>query len=69
MDRKPHLRDNASALTRLLESVKKNVIRISSMMSADLAEVFQDLTSKTALAVLEKYSVPENIVKSGMDDR
>ena len=30
--------------------------------------MFPDLTSKTALAVLEKYSVPENMVKSGMND-
>ena len=39
MDRKHHVSDNASALTRLLESVKKNVTRISNMMSADMARV------------------------------
>ncbi len=75
MERKPHVRDNTSVVTRLMESVKKNVTRISNMMSADLAEVFPefidvfpDLTSKTALAMLEKYSVPGNIVKSGIED-
>ncbi len=33
MDRKPHVRDNASALTRLLESVKKNVTEITLQVS------------------------------------
>jgi hypothetical protein len=73
MERRPHVRDSVSSLTRLLESVKTNVTRISNMMSADLAEVFpefldvfSDITSKTSLAMLEKYTVPENIVKSGM---
>ena len=75
MERKPHVRDSVSSLTRLLESVKNNVTRISNVMSADLAEVFPefldffpDITSSTALALLEKYSIPENLVKSGMED-
>lgn len=75
MERKPHVRDNVSSLTRLLESVKKDITRISNVMSADLAEVFPeflnffpDITSKTALALLEKYSTPENLVKSGLED-
>ena len=75
MERKPHVRDSVSSLTRLLESVKKNVTRISNMMSADLAEVFPeflgffpDITSSTALGLLEKYSTPENLVKSGLED-
>ena len=74
MERKPHVRDDISIVTRLLESVKKNVTRISNMMSADLAEVFleflgmfPEITSKTALALLEKYPTPENVVKSGLE--
>ena len=75
MERKPHIRDSVSSLTRLLESVKKNVTRISNTVSADLAEVFPefldffpDITSSTALGLLEKYSTPENLVKSGLKD-
>ena len=75
MEKKPHVRDSVSSLTRLLESVKNNVTRIINVMSADLAEVFPefldffpDITSSTALALLEKYSIPENLVKSGMED-
>ncbi len=55
--------------------MKKNITRTSNMMSADLAEVFPefldffpDITSKTALAMLERYPVPEIMVKSGMED-
>ena len=75
MKKKPHVRDSISSLTRLLESVKNNVTRIINVMSADLAEVFPefleffpDITSSTALGLLEKYSIPENLVKSGLED-
>ena len=42
MKKKPHVRDIVSSLTRLLETVKKNVTRISNFISADLAEVFPE---------------------------
>lgn len=71
----PHARDDVSSITRLLQSVKKNVTRIINTMSADLACVFPeflvlfpDVASKTSLTVLGKYSIPEKIVKSGIED-
>ncbi len=74
-DRRPHSRDDTSELTRLLQSVKKNVARIMNLISSDLAcifpeytEFFPDLGSKTSLAILEKYTTPENIRKAGKEN-
>ena len=74
-DRKPHSRDDLSELTRLLHNVKKNVTRITNMLLSDLAcifpefmDFFPDITSRTSLAVLERYTTPENMRKSGKDD-
>ena len=75
MERRPHVRDSVSSLTRLLESVKKNITRVGNLISADLAcvfpeflNMFPDIMSKTSLAMLEKYSIPGNILKSGLGD-
>lgn len=73
-ERKPHIRADESELTRLLESVKKNVTRITNIISSDLAcvfpefqDFFPDILSKTSIAILEKYTIPENIVRSGIE--
>lgn len=71
----PHVRDDVSSITRLLQSVKKNITRVGNLISADLAcvfpeflNMFPDITSKTSLATLEKYLIPGNIPKSGLED-
>ena len=75
MERKPHIRPGTSQLTRLLESVKKNSSRIINMLSADLGAVFPefldffpDISKSTPLALLERYSTPENIARAGVSE-
>ena len=60
-----HERSTLSGITRLLESVKRNVTRINNQIKADLAAVFpeypfyEEIDSKTSLAILEACPVPE----------
>ncbi len=74
-DKKPHLRDGVSELTRLLQIVKRNVTRITNMILSDLAcvfpeytEFFPDISSKTSLAILERYTTPEKVLKAGEEN-
>jgi hypothetical protein len=62
-NKKPHSRNDLSDLTRLLQSVKRNMTRITNIMLSDLACIFPeftsffpDITSRTSLAVLEIYN-------------
>ncbi len=71
----PHVWDDVSSITRPLQSVKKNITRVINRISADLAcvfpeflNMFPDITSKKSLAMMEKYSIPGNILKSGLEN-
>ncbi len=74
-DKKPHVRNDLSELTRLLYIVKRNTTRITNTLLSDLACVFPefitffpDITTKTALIMLGKYTLPEDIIKAGIDE-
>ena len=69
-DAHSHERDELSELTRMHETVDRNIIRIVNNIWSDLAVVFpefpqliDDLKSKTALTLLERYAVPANMAK------
>ena len=68
-ERFSHERDSLSELTREREIILRNVTRITNHIHADLNVVFPEFTdvmaldSKTGMAILEKYTVPENITK------
>jgi transposase len=69
LDRKDHERSPLSAITREMEIIQRNATRITNHIQADITAVFPEFTSvmaidsKTGLAILEKYTVPENIAK------
>ena len=70
-DAHSHERDELSELTRMHEAVDRNMTRIVNNIWSDLAAVFpefatlfDDLKSKTALMLLERYTVPANMVKA-----
>ena len=74
-DAHSHERDELSELTRLREAVDRNIIRIVNNMWSDLAVVFpefqrlmDDLKSRTALALLERYAVPANMLKASVKE-
>ena len=74
-DAHSHERDELSELTRMHETVDRNIIRIVNNIWSDLAVVFpefpqliDDLKSKTALTLLERYAVPANIVKASVKE-
>ena len=73
-DKPVHRRGTASGLTRLHDSVTKNITRITNIINSDLACVFPEFTvlfpdvgSKTSIAILERFTVPSGIVSAGMD--
>lgn len=74
LNKRPHVRDPISELTRLLEVIKKNTTRITNVIASDLAVIFPeftvlfpDITSKTSLALLEKFPTPKEVVDSGLE--
>ena len=73
-DKPIHRREPLSGLTRLHQSVTKNITRITNIINSDLAcispeftSIFPDAGSKTAMAVLEKFTTPSNTVKAGLN--
>ena len=73
-DKSAHRRDPVSSLTRLHESVTGNITRIRNIINSDLACVFSEFTdmlpdvgSKISLAILEQFTIPSVIVRSGID--
>ncbi|EQD58197.1 transposase, partial [mine drainage metagenome] len=69
-----HKREPVSGLTRLYESITRNVTRITNIINSDLAcifpeftEVFPDVGSKTSIAILDRFTTPSGIVKEGID--
>ncbi len=69
-----HRRDPVSGLTRLRSSVSKNITRITNLINSDLAcifpeylEMFQDISSLTSVALLENFTTPDKVVKSGIE--
>ncbi len=71
LERRDHERSPLSEVTREREIILRNVTRISNHIQADLNVVFPEfpsimsIDSKTGMAILEKYTTPENI--SGLD--
>jgi len=73
-DKPIHQRDSVSGLTRLHESVAGNITRITNIMNSDFAcifpeytDIFQDIGSKTSLAILSRFTTLSAIVKAGID--
>ncbi len=73
-DKPVHQRDSVSGLTRMHESVSRNITRITNIMNSDLAcifpeytDIFPDICSKTSLAILDQFTTPSGIVKAGID--
>ena len=73
-DKPIHRREPVSGLTRLHQSVTRNITRITNIINSDLAcifpefnNIFPDVGSKTSIAVLEKFTTPSNIVKAGLN--
>lgn len=73
-DKKTHRREPVSELTRLRESVSRNVTRITNLIGSDLAcvfpeyaEIFPDIDSTTSLAILEQFTTPSGIVDAGIE--
>lgn len=75
VDRPIHERDPASGLTRLYQSVKKNITRITNIIESDIAcifpeftDMFSDIVSATSMALLEQLTIPPLIVNSGIEN-
>lgn len=73
-DKPIHRRTDVSGLTRLHESVTRNITRITNIMQSDLVcvfpeftDIFPDICSKTSMAILEKFTTPSGMVKAGLD--
>ncbi|EQB67165.1 MAG: transposase [Thermoplasmatales archaeon E-plasma] len=74
-DKNVHRKDAVSGLTRLRQSVTKNITRITNIIGSDLAcvfpeftDVFSDIGSKTSLAILDQFTTPSLIVNAGIDN-
>lgn len=69
-----HERDPLSGMTRLMESISKNIRRTTNQIKADIAAVFpeyplyESLCSRTSMEILDRYATPEAIRNSSMDD-
>jgi len=73
-DKPIHKREHVSELTRLHESVTRNITRVTNILKSDLVcifpeymDMFSDVGSKTPLAILDEFSTPSGILKAGMD--
>ena len=72
-ERANHIRSELSELTRMREVITVNVTRIVNYINADLTVVFPEFTdlltidSKTGMAILEKYTTPDNIITLSKD--
>ncbi len=73
-DRNTNVRDPLSELTRLHDSVTKNITRITNIIGSDLAcifpefkEVFPDIGTAISLAILDQFTTPGAAVKVGME--
>ena len=69
LNRKDHERSPLSAITREMEIIRRDITRITNHIQADITAIFPEFTSvvaidsKTGIAILEKYTVPENIAR------
>ena len=71
-DRHVHIKNTVSGLTRLHQSVTRNITRITNIIGSDLAcvfpefmDMFSDIGSKTSMAILDQFTTPSLIVKAG----
>jgi transposase len=66
-ERRNHIRNELSELTRMREIITVNITRIVNYINADLEIIFPEFTellaidSKTGMAILEKFTTPYNI--------
>ena len=69
LNRKDHERSPLSAITREMEIIRRDITRITNHIQADITAIFPEFTSevaidsKTGIAILEKYTVPENVAR------
>jgi hypothetical protein len=69
LNRKYHERSPLSAITREMEIIRRDITRITNHIQADITAIFPEYTSavaidsKTGIAILEKYTVPEKLLK------
>ena len=69
LNRKDHERSPLSAITREMEIIRRDITGITNHIQADITAIFPEFTSavaidsKTGIAILEKYTVPENIAR------
>ncbi len=72
-ERRNHIRNELSELTRMREIITISITRIVNYISADLEVVFPEFTdfmaidSKTGMAILENFTTPYNISSLSMD--
>lgn len=69
-----HRREPVSEITRLRESVSKNITGITNIIGSDLAcifpeftDMFPDMGSAISLAILNRFTTPGMIVKAGVE--
>ena len=69
LNKKDHERSPLSAITREMEIIGRDITRITNHIQADITPIFPEFTSavaidsKTGIAILEKYTVPENVAR------
>lgn len=69
LNKKDHERDPLSVITREMEIIRRNITRITNHIQADITAIFPEFTSevaidsKTGIAILEKYTVPEKVAR------
>lgn len=69
LNRKDHERSPISAITREMEIIRRDITGITNHIQADITAILPEFTSavaidsKTGIAILEKYTVPENIAR------
>lgn len=74
LERPNHERYPVSGLTRLMDSIKGNMTRISNQIKSDMVALFpeypfyEDIDSRTSLEILKTYATPEAINAAPMDE-
>lgn len=69
-----HERDPLSGLTRLMESVGREITRITNFMKADLAAVFPEypfyanIDTQTSIEILLRFPTPEAVLNARLED-
>jgi transposase len=73
MERPGHVQDSLSEITWERDMIRKNITRITNCIHGDLAAVFPefpdllDVDSSAGIAILEEYSTPDVVARTGPD--